>query len=334
MSPGIVAESDLNGNLTSEYVFFDGERVARKDFAGGTTSVAYYFSDHLKTASVITDSAGVIKSESDFYPWGGELQFVANDSNHYKFTGKERDTETNLDYFGARYYSNGLARFITPGWAAKATAVPYADFADPQSLNLYTYVRNIPTTRVDAEGHCADDKCAGIIVTIKVTSEPAHKTNEEVEGVYKTGVSGQATITLTKDGKPLAGVSVKETVTATTTKNGNVVSKDPGANPNAVKTDAKGQVPDKISLQLTTKKPVTQAVSNAVQTDQATNTFTMQATQTLTFPGPNGATCSCTDQRTLTNADKTGNPSTTTNSSGSNYTLTVTPANPQVKEIK
>ncbi|MGH7487627.1 MAG: hypothetical protein ACREMY_18790, partial [bacterium] len=47
MTPGIVAESDLSGNLKSEYVFFNGERVARRDFPAG--SVAYYFSDHLKT---------------------------------------------------------------------------------------------------------------------------------------------------------------------------------------------------------------------------------------------------------------------------------------------
>ena len=99
MTPGIVAESDLSGNTKSEYVFFNGERVARRDLPSG--SVAYYFSDHLKTASVITDSAGNIKSESDYYPWGGELQFVANDSNHYKFTGKEHDSESGLDYFGA-----------------------------------------------------------------------------------------------------------------------------------------------------------------------------------------------------------------------------------------
>src|SRR6185437_9470916 len=94
MTPGVVAESDLSGNLKSEYVFFNGERVARKDFTGSTTSVFYYFSDHLKTASVITDPSGNIKADSDYYPWGGELQFVNNDSNHYKFTGKERDTET------------------------------------------------------------------------------------------------------------------------------------------------------------------------------------------------------------------------------------------------
>jgi RHS repeat-associated protein len=128
MAPGIIAESDLSGNLTSEYIFFGGERVARKDFPGNT--VSYYFSDHLKTASVITDAAGNIKAESDYYPWGGELQFVNNDSNHYKFTAKKRDTESGLDYFGARYYSNGLGRFITPDWAAKATAVPYAELSD------------------------------------------------------------------------------------------------------------------------------------------------------------------------------------------------------------
>jgi RHS repeat-associated protein len=153
MSPGVVAETDLAGTLKSEYVFFDGERVARRDGVNGAGGVFYYFSDHLKTASVITDSAGVIKAESDYYPWGGELQFVNNDSNDYKFTGKKRDTETGLDYFGARYYSNGLGRWVSADWSATPVPVPYADFGDPQSLNLYGYVRNIPTVRFDLDGH-------------------------------------------------------------------------------------------------------------------------------------------------------------------------------------
>src|SRR5260221_6640693 len=152
MTLGIVGESDLTGTMKSEYIFFGGERVARRDLVA-PTGVFYYFSDHLKTTDLVTDAQGTIRNESDFYPWGGELQFLANDSNHYKFTGKERDDETQLDYFGARYYSNGMGRFITPDWAAKAAAVPYAEFADPQSLNLYSYVRNVPTTRFDVDGH-------------------------------------------------------------------------------------------------------------------------------------------------------------------------------------
>jgi len=41
---------------------------------------------------------------SDFYPFGGERVVTQNLSNqHYKFTGKERDSESGNDYFGARY---------------------------------------------------------------------------------------------------------------------------------------------------------------------------------------------------------------------------------------
>jgi RHS repeat-associated protein len=149
----VVAETDLAGTLKSEYVFFDGERVARRDGATGTGGVFYYFSDHLKTASIITDSAGTIKAESDYYPWGGELQFVNNDSNDYKFTGKKRDTETGLDYFGARYYSNGLGRWVSADWDATPVPVPYADFNDPQTLNLYQFVGGNPASKSDPDGH-------------------------------------------------------------------------------------------------------------------------------------------------------------------------------------
>ncbi|MBZ5533996.1 MAG: hypothetical protein LAO20_21405 [Acidobacteriia bacterium] len=147
MTPGIVAESDLAGTLNSEYVFFGGKRVARRDLAA-PTGVSYYFSDNLKTASVITDSAGVIKAESDYYPWGGELQFIANDSNHYKFTGKERDFESGLDYFGVRYYSNGLGRWTSPD--PKGIALRH--LLNPQKLNKYSYVLNSPLTLFDPNG--------------------------------------------------------------------------------------------------------------------------------------------------------------------------------------
>src|SRR5205085_4309324 len=134
MSAGIVGESDLSGTLQSEYVFFGGERVARKDFPGKT--ISYYFSDHLKTASVISDATGSnIKSESDYYPWGGELQFANGDSNHYKFTGKERDAESGLDLMGARIYRNALSRFMS----TDPLILQKQKLRDPQQWNMYQY---------------------------------------------------------------------------------------------------------------------------------------------------------------------------------------------------
>jgi len=295
----VLEETDLSGNLQNEYIFFGGKRVARYNVTSG---YSYYFSDHLGSADVVTDAAGHIQEESDYYPFGGErivnnsqvidvinpgfesnssqgwtpgywgansvvtntqahsgsyslaqsgattggsfqdvsglapgasyqvsvwvradagtsaqmflwlhdttgsnaentaaitpgqswqqvtLTYVANSTgqlrihlhyiagagtiyyddvqvtalnpsglpsfaNHYKFTGKERDPETGCDYFGARYYCNPIGRFITPDWAAKPTAVPYANFGNPQSLNLYSYVQNNPTTMGDPDGH-------------------------------------------------------------------------------------------------------------------------------------------------------------------------------------
>jgi RHS repeat-associated protein len=68
-------------------------------------------------------------------------------------TGKERDSETGLDYFGARYYASNMGRFMSPDWSIKVTPIPYAKLSDPQSLNLYTYVLNNPLSRRDADGH-------------------------------------------------------------------------------------------------------------------------------------------------------------------------------------
>ena len=66
-----------------------------------------------------------------------------------KFTGKERDAETGLDYFGARYLSAAQGRFTSPD-------APFADQKpeDPQSWNLYSYVRNNPLRYTDPTGRC------------------------------------------------------------------------------------------------------------------------------------------------------------------------------------
>jgi RHS repeat-associated protein len=71
-------------------------------------------------------------------------------------TGKERDSESGNDYFGARYYSSSIGRFMSPDWSAKVEPVPYSKLDDPQTLNLYAYLRNNPLAGVGADGHQTD----------------------------------------------------------------------------------------------------------------------------------------------------------------------------------
>jgi len=58
-------------------------------------------------------------------------------------TGKERDAESGNDYFDARYYSSAMGRFMSPDWSAQEQPVPYATLDNPQTLNLYSYMRTI-----------------------------------------------------------------------------------------------------------------------------------------------------------------------------------------------
>ena len=59
------------------------------------------------------------------------------------------------------YFSGARGRFTTADWSAKPEPVPYSTLEDPQTLNLYSYVRNNPMARADADGHCFWDLCIG-----------------------------------------------------------------------------------------------------------------------------------------------------------------------------
>jgi RHS repeat-associated protein len=77
---------------------------------------------------------------------------------HYKFTGKERDAESGLDNFKARYFGSSLGRFMTPD----PLHVMKQKLIDPQQWNMYAYVRNNPLRFTDPTGMytCSDDnKC-------------------------------------------------------------------------------------------------------------------------------------------------------------------------------
>jgi RHS repeat-associated protein len=93
----------------------------------------------------------------DYLPFGEELfagtgnrttaqGYSVADGVRQKFTSKERDAETGLDYFIARYHSAAQGRFVSPDSFG-------GDPLNPQSMNLYTYVQNNPLKYIDPTGH-------------------------------------------------------------------------------------------------------------------------------------------------------------------------------------
>jgi RHS repeat-associated protein len=140
------------------------------------------------------------------YPFGDGLACTGGtDAAEHHFTGKERDAESGNDYFGARYYSSAMGRFMSPDWSAKEEPVPYAQLDDPQSLNLYAYVRNNPLTRVDADGHCpvclaylgeiAGGAAIGAVIRGGVEVVASLATHQDVTWANVKGAMAQGAIT-------------------------------------------------------------------------------------------------------------------------------------------
>jgi RHS repeat-associated protein len=88
----------------------------------------------------------------------GERPYTDNCPQPYKFEGKERDTESGNDAFGARYYSNRFGRWLSADWSAVPVAVPYANLSNPQTLNLYAMVADDPESFADLDGHQTADR--------------------------------------------------------------------------------------------------------------------------------------------------------------------------------
>lgn len=190
-------ETDLSGNLTDEYIFFGGKRVARRD---ASASIVYYVTDHLGTSRVVTNATGGILDQSDFYPFGGEHVITSSSGNTYKFTGKERDSESNLDNFGARYSSSTIGRFMSPDPKSAISHI-----LDPQTFNRYAYTRDNPLVYVDPNGRdlakaWEDIKAFGRSISIKVSIGVGWEA-KVTRGAFeaKAGVAYKANIETSQD---------------------------------------------------------------------------------------------------------------------------------------
>jgi RHS repeat-associated protein len=179
---------EKQGVGVTDTVYFGGRPVARLSAGqwtdliygpngmlaevGGTENAdpAYRLLDHLGTEVGTVDSTGILTNPLDYTPFGQVFSGSTNDP--YLFTGKERDAESGLDYFEARYYASSMGRFMSPDWDSNPDPIPYADFGNPQSLNLYGYVSNNPLSRSDRNGHqTSPDPCVGNPICVTVTAD-------------------------------------------------------------------------------------------------------------------------------------------------------------------
>ena len=183
----------VNGSQTTRYLYDAFGKLAA-EYAVGTApsgapqpecSTCYLTVDHLGSTRVLWDSTGV-KGRYDYMPFGDAIPsdrnkrdsvscaagvtacYAGSGSLTMRFTGKERDAETSnsamgdgLDYFGARYFSGAQGRFTSPD-------LPFADQnpADPQSWNLYSYVRNNALTFLDPTGRSTHTNSAGDVLAV------------------------------------------------------------------------------------------------------------------------------------------------------------------------
>jgi RHS repeat-associated protein len=217
---------DANGNAIGKY-YYDGEgKRVKKVTATETTifvysggklvaeystqvsqnpTVSYTTTDHLGSPRVITDKTGNIKSRRDFMPFGedilagiggrtgdtGQRYSSSADDIRQKFTGYQKDSETNLDFAEARMYANRYGRFT-----AVDPLIASGKSANPQTFNRYSYTSNNPVIRVDRNGEDwiieeSQVKVKGKYITVRmpVWVNPADvpKIAETVSGVWAIG---------------------------------------------------------------------------------------------------------------------------------------------------
>jgi RHS repeat-associated protein len=138
-------EDDSSNIGSISHIMDDSKRIATVregyDFGDSTPAVKYNLDDHLGSSNVSVDDAGALVSFEEYYPFG-ETSFGSYGKKRYRFCGKEKDEESGLYYYGARYYSPWTCRFTSVD--PLAGKYPF--------YTAYQYAGNKPIISIDRDG--------------------------------------------------------------------------------------------------------------------------------------------------------------------------------------
>ena len=128
----------------------------RTGFALAAEQVYFYYNDPAGTPLAMSDATGTVVWRADYLPFGEETIDLSTVQNNKMFVGKEKDSESGLYYFGARYMDPTAGRFISPDLVEPINImtgkVNDKFLLNPQRLNRYAYAGNNPYAFVDPDG--------------------------------------------------------------------------------------------------------------------------------------------------------------------------------------
>jgi RHS repeat-associated protein len=145
-SGSLIAESDAAGTFQVDYLYLNGQILAKIDISV-SEAIYYYHDDHLGTPQVLTDDQGQVIWKADYKPFGEVDVVVGEVENNLRFPGQYYDEETGLQYNWFRDYNPTIGRYIEPDPAGLTRQV-----GEIKALNLYGYCLNNPLNLLDIDG--------------------------------------------------------------------------------------------------------------------------------------------------------------------------------------
>ncbi len=139
----VLLETDNTGATLAKFDY-GPDRLLSMNHA--TEGRAYYLFDALGSVANLTNTAGGIQARYQYDAWGNYRSTAGNSFNRFAFTGHEKDNETNLYYFKARFYDPETGRFLNQD-------AYLGDINTPPSLHRYLYAYSNPTVYIDLTGY-------------------------------------------------------------------------------------------------------------------------------------------------------------------------------------